>query len=148
MKNIYKVLVLYIIAMSSYQGEAQISTSSRQSQFSKFSEKLPTPIAELEKAFRAETGSRLQFHFSNLSFSGTVTSSVTKYDNLHTVIIKSSSQDNTLFSISKVINEDKTATYVGRIINEKYEDGYELRKESDGTYVLQKIQTEALIQDY
>ena len=147
MKHIYKVFVLCII-MSSYQAKAQTSASSRQNQFSKLSERLPATLSELDKAFLAPEGSKLQLHFSNFSFSGIITSSVKRYDNLYSVVIKSSSLDNTLFSISKRINEDNTITYIGRIINEKYADGYELRKESDGTYALNKIKTEILIQDY
>lgn len=137
--------------MSAYTAGAQISTSSRSSrenQFSKLSEKLPTALTELDKAFLAPEGTKLQLNFSNFSFSGIITSSLKRYDNLYSVVIKSSSLDNTLFSISKRINEDNTISYVGRIINEKYSDGYELRKESDGTYALNKIKTEVLIQDY
>lgn len=148
MKRMYKVLVLCIIIMSSYTAEAQIATSIRKDQFSKLSERLPAALSELDKAFLAPEGSKLHLNFSNFSFSGIITSSVKRYDNLYSVIIKSSSLDNTLFSISKRTNEDKTITYVGRIINEKYADGYELRKESDGTYALNKIKTEILIQDY
>ena len=75
-------------------------------------------------------------------------SSVKKYDNLYKVVIRSSSLDNTLFSISKRIEEDSSVNYIGRIINEKYADGYELKKENDGSYSLNKIQTEELIQDF
>ena len=148
MKHMYKVFVLCIIITSSYTVEAQVSISSRQNQFSKLSERLPAALSELDKAFYAPEGSKLQLQFSNFSFSGIITSSVKRYDNLYSVVIKSSSMDNTLFSISKRINDDNTVTYVGRIINEKYADGYELRKDSDGTYALNKIKTEVLIQDY
>ena len=64
------------------------------------------------------------------------------------VVIRSSSLDNTLFSFSKRIEEDSSVSYIGRIINEKYADGYELKKENDGTYSLNKIKTEELIQDF
>ena len=151
MKRVNTVLMLCIIIMSSYTSEAQIATSSRQNrqnQFSKLSERLPTALTELDKAFLAPEGTKIQLNFSNFSFTGIITSSVKRYDNLYSVIVKSSSLDNTLFSISKRINDDKTISYVGRIINEKYADGYELRKESDGTYALNKIKTELLIEDY
>ena len=148
MKNMYKVLVLCIITMSIYTAKAQNSTSVRRNQFSKFSEKLPTALSELDKAFLAPEGSKIQLNFSNFSFSGIITSSVKRYDNLYSVVVKSSSLDNTLFSISKRINEDQSISYVGRVINEKYADGYELRKESNGTYSLNKVETQELIQDY
>jgi len=148
MKNMYKVLVLCIITMSIYTAKAQNSTPVRRNQFSKFSEKLPTALSELDKAFLAPEGSKIQLNFSNFSFSGIITSSVKRYDNLYSVVVKSSSLDNTLFSISKRINEDQSISYVGRVINEKYADGYELRKESNGTYSLNKVETQELIQDY
>jgi hypothetical protein len=148
MKRIKKVLLLCVIATATYTAGAQIAASSRQNQFSKLSSKLPTTLSELEKAFLAPEGTKLQLKFSNLTFSGIVLSSVKKYDNLYKVVIKSSSLDNTLFSISKRIEEDSSVSYIGRIINEKYADGYELKKESDGSYSLNKIQTEELIQDF
>lgn len=151
MKHMKKVSVLCIIILISYTTKAQVTAASRQNrqnEFSKFSDKVPTPQTELDKAFLAPEGTKIQLNFSNFLFTGIVTSSLKRYDNLYSVIIKSSSLDNTLFAISKRINDDKTITYVGRIINEKYADGYELRKESDGTYALNKIKTQTLIEDY
>lgn len=134
--------------MSSYGTKAQVVSSSRPQLFRTVSDRLPTAITELDKAFTAPEGTSVKFKFYNLAFSGTVTSSIKRYDNLYSVIIKSSSLDNTLLSISKRINEDKTITYVARILNENYADGYELIKANDGSYAFNKIKTEALIQDY
>lgn len=146
MKCNFSRFVLIIIIMSSYTAQGQIPASSRSLQFSKFAQRLPARVTELDKAFVAAEGSTVELNFSSFSFTGVITSSVKRYDNLYSVIIKSSS-DNTLFSISKRISESNTVTYVGRIINEKYADGYELIRESDGTYVMNKIKTEVLIQD-
>ena len=134
--------------MSSYGTKAQVVSSSRPQLFRTVSDRLPTAITELDKAFTAPEGTSVKFKFYNLAFSGTVTSSIKRYDNLYSVIIKSSSLDNTLLSISKRINEDKTITYVARILNENYADGYELIKANDGSYAFNKIKTEAFIQDY
>ncbi len=57
---------------------------------------------------------------------------------MYTVIVKSPALNNTLLAISKRINDDKTITYVGRIINDKYADGYELKKEQNGSYAMNK----------
>lgn len=140
--------MLCIIVMSSYGTKAQVVSSSRPQLFRTVSDRLPTAITELDKAFTAPEGTSVKFKFYNLAFSGIVTSSIKRYDNLYSVIIKSSSLNNTLLSISKRINDDKTITYVARIINEKYADGYELIKANDGSYAFNKIKTEALIQDY
>jgi hypothetical protein len=63
------------------------------------------------------------------------------------VIVKAPGLSNTLLSVSKIINADKTVSYVGRIINENYADGYQLRKEN-GRYSMNKVRTDALIEDY
>ena len=149
MKTIYRVFVLCITLFASYNTNAQVITSSRPYLFNKFSANIPTAVTELDKAFLGAEGSSIQLNFTNnFSFAGTVFSSVQRYSNLSSVIIKSPSLNNSLLSISKRINDDNTITYVGRIINEKYADGYELKKDNYGNYTFNKIKTEDLIQDF
>lgn len=149
MKTISKLFVLCLLLTISFNTQAQVVTSSRPELFTSFSANIPASISELDKAFAAVPGSSIQFNFANkFSFSGTVLSSVQKYSNLSSVIIKSSLLKNSLLSISKRINDDNTITYVGRIINEKYADGYELIKDNSGSYSFNKIKTEDLIQDF
>jgi hypothetical protein len=93
-------------------------------------------------------GGKIKLAFGDFAFNGIVISSIKRYDNLYTVIVKSPSLDNTLLSISKRINDDQTITYVGRIINNNYADGYELKRENNGSYTMHKIKTEALIEDF
>jgi len=137
-----------MIILFSYNGHAQILTSNRQNYFDKYAAKLATPESELSKAFNVPEGGKVKIDFGNFSFNGIVTSSIKRYDNLYTVIVKSPDLNNTLLAISKRINDDKTITYVGRIINDKYADGYELKKESNGSYAMHKIKTDALVEDY
>ena len=149
MKTISKVFVLCTILFNSYDAGAQVISSSRPNLFNNFSTNIPTAVAELDKAFLAAEGSSIQLNFtSNFSLKGTVSSSLHRYSNLSSVIIKLPSLHNTLLSISKRINDDNTVTYVGRIINEKYADGYELKKDNYGNYTFNKIKTADLIQDY
>ncbi|MGZ4048740.1 MAG: hypothetical protein ACXVNN_05205 [Bacteroidia bacterium] len=149
MKTIPKLFALCLLLTISFNGHAQVITSSRPELFTNFSTNIPASIAELDKAFAATPGSSIQFNFANkLPFSGIVLSSVQKYSNLSSVIIKSSLLQNALLSISKRINDDNTIIYVGRIINEKYADGYELIKDNSGSYSFNKIKTEDLIQDF
>ncbi|MDP4283852.1 MAG: hypothetical protein Q8891_05480 [Bacteroidota bacterium] len=147
MKIVCKLLAIFTLVVSSYTTKAQVATPSKPQLFSRFSNKLPTPVTELGKAFEAKVGSRIEIAFSNLDFTGIITSSVKRYDNLYSVVIKSTSLDNALLSISKRINDDKTITYVGRLINQDYADGYELVKDNEGNYALNKIQTNDLLQD-
>ena len=53
-----------------------------------------------------------------------------------------------IFFMKKRINPDKSISYIGRIINQKYADGFELRENTDGTYAMNKIKTDALIEDF
>lgn len=148
MKIMYKVMALCIVIMSSYATRAQVLTSNRQNYFNKYSEKLPTAITELDKAFSTPEGAKVKINFADFSFNGIVTSSIKRYDNLYSVIVKAPDLDNTLLSVSKRINDDKSVSYIGRIINNKYADGFELIKGSDGTYAMNKVRTDALIEDY
>lgn len=148
MKYVYRLLAFSLFIITSYKTEAQLQTSKRQAYFNRYADKLPTPESELEKAFTTPVGSKVKINFADFSFNGIVTSSIKRYDNLYSVIVKAPGLNNTLFSVSKRINADKTVSYVGRIINENYADGYQLRKENNGHYAMNKVRTDALIEDY
>lgn len=149
MKFLYKLLAISFILISFQTTNAQVQTSTKQQRlFSRYSDKLPAKANELDKAFLATQGDEIKLNFSNFIFTGIITSSVKRYHNLSTVIIKSTSLNNSVFSISKKINDDSTITYIGRIINESYADGYELVKDSLGNYELNKIKTESLLEDF
>ena len=148
MKIIIKMAILAIVILVSYSSNAQILTSNRQNYFNKYAERLPANVSELEKAFSTEEGGKVKINFGNFSFFGIVTSSVKRYENLQSIVVKSPDLNNTLLAISRRINEDKTISYIGHIINEKYADGFELRKDNNGAYAMNKIKTDALIEDY
>jgi hypothetical protein len=148
MKIICKVAAMCAVVMFSYTAQSQILTSHRKNYFEKYAAKLQAPEAELGKAFSIPEGGKIKLNFGDLAFNGIVTSSIKRYDNLYTVIVKSPGTDNTLLSISKRINDDKTITYVGRIINNNSADGFELKRETNGAYAMHKIRTDALIEDF
>lgn len=144
----YKMMALCIFITCSFATRAQVLTSNRQNYFSKYSQTLPTPVTELDKAFTTPEGAKVKINFADFSFNGIVTSSIKRYDNLYSVVVKAPGLDNTILSISKMINSDKSVSYIGRIINQKYADGFELKENSNGTYAMTKIKTDALIEDY
>ncbi len=156
MKHLNALFVLCLLMMCTYTSSAQIltnqrtqiQTSNKSQLFRNVAQRIPAKMDELDKAFSSPEGSFIKLHFKNFDFEGTITSSLKRYDNLFSVVIKSTSSDNTIFSLSKRTNEDKTITYIGRIINEKYADGYELIEAEDGGYILNKIKTDVLLQDY
>lgn len=146
MKALLNGLALAILLISTHDLLAQQHPGKKQPVFLKSAERIAAPVLELEKAFKVTEGTNVDFRFSEMQITGTVLSSVKRYDNLYSVIVKS--DENTLISLSKRINVDKSVTYLGRIINNRSSDGYELKKNTDGTYTLEKVETEDLIQDY
>lgn len=149
MKSMSKLIALCLLLSITYCSKAQVLISSKPTLFNNYSDNIQAAVTELDKAFTASEGSAIQLNFTGkFSFSGTVLSSIHRYSNLSSVIIKSPLLNNTLLSISKRINDDNSITYVGRIINEKYADSYELKKDNLGNYTFLKIKTDDLIQDF
>lgn len=74
-----------------------------------------------------------------------VLSKQAKYNNLQTVIVKSPSFGNAIFQVSRVTNEDNTISFSGRIINEKAFDGYAIKRTTNGTYLLEKFETDKVL---
>jgi len=149
MKTISKLCWLALLLTQAYTGKAQRERPVRPYLFEHCSQKIPAPVAVLDKAFAATAGNTVKFMFApGFEFSGTVISSVQKYNNLASVLVKSPALNNALLSISRRINDDHTITYAGRIINENYADAYELVKDPSGNYSFTKIRTEELIQDF
>ena len=132
-----------------FHSNAQVAIASRPGLFDNFSSNIPASSVELDKAFTALAGSQIQLNFGDkFSFAGTVLSSVQKYKNLKSVIVKSPGFKDALLSISKRIDSDNSVTYIGRIINESSTDGYQLVKDKSGKYSFNKIKTADLIQDF
>lgn len=148
MKTLTRLFVLGFAVMMFNSTDAQVFTSNRPFLFKDVNNHLTASISELDKAFTVPAGTPLQLQFNNFLFKGTVTSSIKRYDKLYSVIIHSPSLHNTLFSISRRINDDNTITYVGRILNDNYADGFELVKNTDGSYLLNKTKTDEMIQDF
>jgi hypothetical protein len=149
MKTLYKLFALCLLLISTHHSNAQVVHETRPDLFNSYSPNIPVPVSELNKAFVSSKGSTIQLNFSGkLTFSGNVLSSVKRYSNLSSVIIKSALLKNSILSISKRINDDNSITYIGRIINENYADGYMLEEDKSGNYSFNKIRTADLIQDY
>lgn len=141
------VTATILLQLISNSNKAQLPHA-RPKLFAGSENKIGYPKVELEKIFARSKGNK--YHVAlpgNFTFSGTVVSSVQRYDNLKSFLIKSDALDGAMFIISKRLNADNTITYTGRIINEKYSDGYELKSDSAGNYYLNKINMDDLLQD-
>ena len=76
---------------------------------------------------------------SDFIFTGKVIGNFTKYNDLHTVMVRSNDNQTSILQITAIKN-DNTVSYSGRIINSKAADGYEI-KNNNGVYSLQKFET-------
>src|SRR5258706_133815 len=148
MKTFTKTCMLLILLVITGSSKAQ-KINSRPKLFTKVDNKISYPKADLEKIFTKTKGGSIQISLpGNFNFSGTVVSSVQRYDNLKSFLIKSDVLNGTIFALSRRINDDNSVTYVGRIVNEKYSDGYELKQDSTGNYFLNKINMDEVLQDH
>ena len=147
MKTFTKACMLFLLLAITYNSKAQ-RTDPRPKLFNGVENKITYPKAELEKVFTKTKGSQYKISLpGNFNFTGTVVSSVQRYDNLKSFLIKSDVLNGAIFSVSQRINEDNSISYTGRIINEKYSDGYELKADANGNYSLNKINMDELLQD-
>jgi hypothetical protein len=148
MKTVLKGCLLLSLLIITYNGRAQQKVP-RPELFNGVENKISYPKAELEKIFTKIKGSKFQISLpGNFNFTGIVVSSVQRYDNLKSFLIKSTNLNGAMFAISKRINDDNSISYTGRIINEKYSDGYELKVDGAGNYFLNKINMDELLPDH
>jgi predicted peptidase len=97
-------------------------------------------------AFANNTGSLVSIDLSSdFKFAGTVVSNQQKYENLQTIIIRSSENNKSVFQISKIINKDNSISYAGLIINQDAADGYIIKK-INNIYVLQKFESGKILE--
>ena len=145
----YPTLIGLLFALLSVTTtNAQDNGGTKPKLYANFPDKITCPDLELSKAFVTTDKQIISLSFSDhFIFNGIVTSNITKYNNLQTIIIRSAETDNVIFSLSKIINADNSITYVGRIINTKYADGYELKKDAQNNYQLIKFETDKILEE-
>src|SRR5215212_4000117 len=118
MKRIYKAAVLFTLLISFKNTNAQIVNERRPQLFAAFAKTINFPKTELEKIFTYPEGSTIKLSLGgNVGLTGVVSSSIQRYHNLQSVVIKLNNLDSTVFGISKRTNDDNSITYIGRIIN-------------------------------
>lgn len=122
-------------------------TGKKQKLFDKFPEKVQITESVLKSTLSANVGQQLNIDLgSDFIFRGTVSSNLKQLDNLQTVVIKVENFSNSTFAVSKIINKDGSSSFVGRILNLTANDGYEIRRDNGGSYFLQKIETDKILQ--
>ena len=147
MKTFATSLCLVLLTLLAASSKAQSKRSGKPQLFTNLPPSITLSELQLHNLFVLAKGQTAHLPINAASaFSGTVSSNVSKYDNLQTIIIKLPAYSNTLLSLSKQI-ENKTITFVGRIFNPQFEDGFELTKTQDGLYHLVKIATTNTLTD-
>lgn len=116
--------------------------------FSQFSTRIDINEATLAGTLTLARGQQTILQLApGFNFPGQVISNTQVYDNLQTIIIKSPEFRNALLQVSKQTLADNTVNYVGRIICAQSSDGFEIKKDAAGNYLLQKFETSRLLQD-
>ena len=93
-----------------------------------------------------KTGETVSISFAEgFTFEGTVISNITKYNNMHTVMLRSLKNKESIFQITKNESKENTFSYTGRILNSNAADGYEI-KYNNGEYFLQKFETAKILE--
>lgn len=149
MNRSYKAAVLFILLISFNNIKGQVVSERRPQLFSTFAKNINFPKAELEKIFNTPEGRTIKLSLGeNVGFSGVITSSIQRYPNLKSVVVKLNNLDNTIFGISKRTNDNNSITYIGRMINTKYADAFVVKADANGNYFMNKTNTADLIEDH
>lgn len=100
---------------------------------------------QLSAAMHSKNGETISLTGTGkFSFTGTVISNQKKYDNLQTVMVRSSAFNNAIFQVT-MLTEKNNSIFKGRIIHPDATDGYEL-KFSEGHYGLQKFEMSRILE--
>jgi hypothetical protein len=148
MKILTKTATLLLLCFSATIAFAQKNEQEKQRIFTKFPSSINISSEKLNNLFSAKAGEVVSVYFdAQFTFSGTVMSNIVKYENLQAVIIKSSASGNPLFQVSRITNSDKSFSFAGRMVSSAAADGYEIKKDKENNYRIQKFEPGTLLQD-
>jgi hypothetical protein len=148
MKTIFKTSFALFFCLSAISVFGQKNKTGKPILFSGFARTIPVSSSTLEKTMSYKNGETVSIAFNEqLVFKGEVISNEMKYHNLQSVLIRSQNFENTLLQISRISEEASEARYVGRIINPDAADGYELKKDNQNNYSIEKFEISSLLQD-
>jgi hypothetical protein len=139
---------MVLLSLSAVTSYSQASRSAKAALFTSFPNSINCSESQLARMFAASKGQQISLSLgNNLSLSGAITSKLTKYSNLQTIVVKLPAFKDALFSLSKQIDQNNHINYVGRIMNPQYADGFELKRTADGNYQFVKIDLEKILVD-
>lgn len=145
MKTCKSILcMLFILSSVSTFAQAQEKAKAL---FAQFPQTIQLSDNILDGTIKASAGEEVIIAFSrDFRFRGTVISNESRYANMQTVLIRSEAFDNAVFQLSRISNDDKTYSYSGRIMQATATDGYEVKKDANNAYCIQKIETSRIME--
>lgn len=140
-------MILLLLCLTTAVASAQ-SKSILTGDFAHLSNSISVKENILFETFSKHEGQKIDVNFSaTFNFPGTVISQQKIYDNLYTIIIRSSEYNKALLQISKQIKADGSVTYTGRIFSNGGSDGFSIIPDGSGDYQLQKFEKAVVLQD-
>ena len=146
--SLRKTMLLLMVSLCTYAGAtAQQTSEVKPKLFASFPSTLSITEACLQNIFSFAADQEAVIDFgNNLSLPCKVIRNEVKYSNLQTVIIRSTAYDNVMLQVSRITNRDLSIIYTGRIINPRAADGFEIKQNSNGSYQLQKFETDKILE--
>jgi hypothetical protein len=109
--------------------------------FSNLPDKIPVDVSTLKSLLNAETGGDVSLNLGAISktaFNGKVVSKADKYNNIHSVVIRSSNFNGAILTLSSSILTNGTVKFTGRIMSLQHGDVYELQNQNDQYILIKK----------
>lgn len=126
---------------------ASFAQSSKQPLFIDYPSSISCKANVFEKALSAKEGQQITLEISDaFKFSGTVVSNVMKYGKMQTVVIRSNEFDGALLLVSKQQLDNNKYNVTGRILSPRASDGYQIKQNTEGSYVFEKIDAGRLLE--
>ncbi|RYY67919.1 MAG: hypothetical protein EOO13_13710 [Chitinophagaceae bacterium] len=146
--SLRKTMLLLMASLCTYAGAiAQQTPQAKPSVFASYPSTFTISEVTLQKLFALAGSQEAIIDFgNNLVIPCKVIRNETRYANLQTIIIKTTAYNNAMMQVSKITHADRSITYTGRIINENAADGFEIKKTGNGSYQLQKFETDKILE--
>jgi hypothetical protein len=148
MKNLQLLGICLVMSLACVTASAQHTVplnepnTHKPKLFGNLPDRIPVQIDDLRALLGTEQGKDTNLKLGNTNnsldrFEGRVISAADKYNNIRSVVIRSSNFNGATLSLSSSIQSDGTVKFTGRIISFQHGDLYELQNQND-QYVLVK----------
>jgi hypothetical protein len=143
MKNLHSILLFALICVGG--GATAQTVPAKPAQFAAYSNRINCMEAQLATLMSLPENSPVVLTLAGgFEFRGIVQSSVQKYSNLKTAIIRSTNFPGSVFSLSFRSEPASQGQYIGRILSFQHSDVYELMQEN-GLYIFEKKKFDNLV---